>query len=113
MSRLGRIGSVRAPMPRPRLHPAATALACAALLALLLAGCGGGSEETTRPAPAATEFPSAKGRTIGELLRDSGAKQTKLVVAPAALVFDKGANRYPFGVFTLSQEQVENADIAL
>jgi hypothetical protein len=101
-------------MPRLRLHPTAIALTCAALFALLVAGCGGGGgDETTRPAPAATEFPTAKGKTIGELLRDSGAKQTKLVVSPAALVFDKGPNRYPFGVFTLSQEQVEDADVAL
>jgi hypothetical protein len=101
-------------MSRPRLHPAATALACAALFLLLLAGCGGGGgDETTRPAPAATEFPSAKGKTIGQLLRDSGAKQTKLVIAPAAQSFVKGPNRYPFGVFTLSQEQVEDADVAL
>src|SRR5688572_19560610 len=101
-------------MLRLRLHPAATALACAALLALLVAGCGGGGgEETTRPAPAATDFPSPKGKTIGELLRGSGAKQTKLVISPAALVFDKGKNRYPFGVFTLDQKQVEDADVAL
>jgi hypothetical protein len=101
-------------MLRHRLHAAATALACLGLAALLLAGCGGGGEETgSKPAPAAAEFPSAKGKTIGQLLRDSGAKQTKLVIAPAAQSFVKGPNRYPFGVFTLGQEQVEDADVAL
>jgi hypothetical protein len=101
-------------MHRLRSHPAATALACGgALVALVLAGCGGGGEEASRPAPSAAEFPAAKGKTIGELLRDSGAKQTKLVVAPAAQSFVKGANRYPFGVFTLGQEQVEDADVAM
>jgi hypothetical protein len=95
---------VRAPLPRPLL-----ALAC---LALLLAGCGG-SDDPSRPAPAATEFPSAKGKTMEELLRDSGAKPTKLVIAPAAQTFDVGENRYPFGVFTRGQEQVSDADVAL
>jgi hypothetical protein len=103
------------PGNRPaRLRYAATvAAACLALLALVLTGCGGGEASTARPAPAATEFPSAKGKTIGEVLRDSGAKPTKLVIAPAAQVFVKGPNRYPFGVFTLGQEQVEDADVAM
>ena len=88
----------------------ATAL-CA--LALAAAGCGGDSDDPSRPAPAATEFPSAKGKTIEELLGDSGAKETKLVIAPAAQVFDLGENRYPFGVFTPGQEQIDDADVAL
>jgi hypothetical protein len=83
-------------------------------LALAIAGCGGGSaEETSRPAPPATEFPSAKGKTIEQLLEDSGAKPTKLVIAPAAEVFDQGPDRYPFGVFTVANRQVDNADVAL
>jgi len=85
----------------------------AALSALaLVAGCGG-SDDPSRPAPAAAEFPSAKGKTIEELLGDSGAKQTNLVIAPAAQVFDVGENRYPFGVFTRGREQVDDADVAL
>jgi hypothetical protein len=84
--------------------------ACA--LAALLAGCGG-SGEGSRPAPPATEFPSAKGKTIEQLLAGSGAKQTKLVIAPAAQSFDLGPNRYPFGVFTAGNEQVSDADAAL
>jgi hypothetical protein len=35
------------------------------------------------------------------------------VVAPAAQTFDLGENRYPFGVFTLGNEQVNDADVAL
>jgi hypothetical protein len=77
-----------------------------------VAGCGG-SDDSSRPAPAATEFPSAKGKTIDDLLHDSGAKSSKLVVAPAAQTFDLGENRYPFGVFTLGNEQVNDADVAL
>jgi hypothetical protein len=82
------------------------------LLAAALAGCGG-SDDSSRPAPAASEFPSAKGKTIGDLLHDSGAKPSKLVIAPAAQTFDLGENRYPFGVFTLGNEQVTDADAAL
>jgi hypothetical protein len=83
------------------------------LLPLLVAGCGSASGEGSRPAPSAAEFPAAKGKTIADLLRDSGAKPAKIVIAPAAQAFDVGANRYPFGVFTLSNEQVDDADVAL
>ncbi|HUB99331.1 MAG TPA: hypothetical protein VMS11_05860 [Solirubrobacterales bacterium] len=83
------------------------------LAAIAAAGCGGASEETSRPAPAATEFPAGKGKTITQLLNDSGAKPSKLVVAPAAQSFVVGPNRYPFGVFTSGGEQVDDADVAL
>ncbi len=90
----------------------ALGLLCA--LAALAAGCGGGSgDDSARPAPPAAEFPSAKGKTIESLLRDSGAKPSKLVIAPAAAAFELGRNRYPFGVFTVGQEQVDDADVAL
>jgi len=82
-------------------------------LAALAAGCGSSSEESSRPAPPAAEFPAAKGKTIAELLRDSGAKPTKLVIAPAAQSFAVGENRYPFGVFTRGNEQIGDADVAL
>jgi len=83
------------------------------LLFLLVAGCGSSGEASSRPAPSAAEFPAAKGKTIAELLKSSGAKQAKVVIAPAAQAFDIGENRYPFGVFTLGNEQVEGADVAL
>jgi len=82
------------------------------LLAAFATGCGS-SEESSRPAPAATEFPSAKGKTIGDLLHGSGAKPSKLVIAPAAQDFEVGENRYSFGVFTVGNEQVSDADVAL
>jgi hypothetical protein len=85
---------------------------CLALAIVAATGCGS-SEESSRPAPDAAEFPAAKGKTIGELLHDSGAKPSKLVIAPAAQTFDLGENRYPFGVFTLGNEQVSDADVAL
>ena len=87
-------------------------LALAALGAALLVGCGGGTGET-RPAPPSTEFPSGQGKTISQLLHGSGAVPSELVVAPASEVFDKGVERYPFGVFTAGQEQVEDVEVAL
>ncbi|HVW46458.1 MAG TPA: hypothetical protein VHA76_05355 [Solirubrobacterales bacterium] len=93
-------------------HRLLTLLALAALGAALLAGCGGGSGET-RPAPPAKEFPEGKGKTISELLHGSGATPSNLVIAPASEVFDKGVERYPFGVFTAGQEQVDDVEVAL
>jgi len=92
----------------PGWHLLPLLLSCLALLG----GCGG-SDDSSRPAPSAAEFPSAKGKTIAQLLRGSGTKPTKLVIAPAAQVFDVGENRYPFGVFTRGNEQVSDADVAL
>lgn len=83
-----------------------------AAIAFAASGCGGG-EAASRAAPSPTEFPSAKGKTIEELLKSSGARQTKLVIAPAAQVFEPGPNRYPFGVFTVAGDQIGNADVAL
>jgi hypothetical protein len=89
-------------------------LPCAALvLALIGGGCGDSSGEESRPAPTAAEFPAAQGKTIGEVLHDSGAKPSNLVVAPAAASFVVGPNRYPFGVFTTGNEQISDADVAL
>ena len=83
------------------------------MFGILLAGCGSSDEGSSRPAPAATEFPPAKGKTIEDLLRRSGAKPSKLVIVPATQTFDVGENRYAFGVFTAGQEQVSDADVAL
>lgn len=89
-------------------------LACAIALGtvlMLLAGCGGGSDdETSRPAPAASEFPPAKGRSLAEIAK---LPEAKLVVSPAGRVVDVGENRLAFGVFTLAGDQVDDADIAL
>jgi hypothetical protein len=91
----------------------ATLLAVAVLGGALLVGCGGGGGGEARPAPPPKEFPQAQGKTISQLLHGSGAVPSKLVVAPASEVFDKGVERYPFGVFTPGQEQVEDVEVAL
>jgi hypothetical protein len=99
--------------PEVRRPGLCSLLLLASLSALFVAGCGGGSSDQSRSAPAATEFPSAKGKTIGDLLHDPDAKPSKLVIAPATQTFDVGENRYAFGVFTRGQEQVDDADVAL
>ncbi|HVX33629.1 MAG TPA: hypothetical protein VHA80_10875 [Solirubrobacterales bacterium] len=99
-------------MPRPVARRIAALLVPAVVVALAIAGCGGGSGET-RPAPPPKDFPQAQGKTISELLHDSGAVPSELVVAPASQVFDTGEERYPFGVFTAGQEQVEDVEVAL
>ncbi len=105
-----------------RSRQALAALACLfALGAILLSGCGGGSDGGTgssptaaesRPAPPKSDFPSAKGKTLAEVLEAADAP-SELVVSPAALVFNKGENRYPFGVFKRDRTQVSDADVAL
>ncbi|MGB7685423.1 MAG: thioredoxin family protein [Solirubrobacterales bacterium] len=87
-------------------------IALALGVAILLAGCGGGSDEASeeRPAPAASEFPAANGRSLAEIAQ---LPEAKLIVAPAGQVFDVGPNRFAFGVFTPGGELVDDADIAL
>jgi hypothetical protein len=123
---LRRIGPVvglnnMAPMrPAPRF---ALALACLAALVALVAGCGGDSSSggsassssgaaESRPAPPKSEFPSAKGKTLRQVLKAADGP-SELVVSPAATVFYKGENRYPFGVFERDRTQVPDAEVAL
>ena len=96
-------------------------LACLlATAAVALSGCDSGSEDSTgssgsgesRPAPAKGSFPSAKGKSLSQVLEAADAPST-LVVSPAAQVFNKGENRYPFGVFQRDRTQVSDADVAL
>jgi hypothetical protein len=87
-------------------------IALALGVAILLAGCGGSSDEASeeRPAPAASEFPAANGRSLAEIAQ---LPEAKLIVAPAGQVYDVGPNRFAFGVFTPGGELVDDADIAL
>jgi len=98
------------PAMRGRIAPPLVCLIAIAA-AVLLAGCGGDSgDDAARPAPAASEFPPAKGRSLAEIAQ---LPEAKLVVSPAGRVVDVGVNRVAFGVFTLGGEQVDDADIAL
>jgi len=106
------------PMRAPRLAPA---LLCLLAGGAILAGCGdSGSDETaaapepaeSRPAPPAAQFPSAKKRTLRQVLKAADAR-AGVVVSPAAEVFYPGKNRYPFGVFDREHGQIPDAEIAL
>lgn len=98
------------------------ALACLLAAAIVAVGCGGDSDSTdstssdtsaeSRPAPPKGEFPAPEGRTLRELLKAADAP-AELVVSPAAMVFFKGENRYPFGVFERDRTQVPDAEVAL
>lgn len=99
-------------MPPMRRPPLALGLACLCLLgagSLLVAGCGGGSGSTTsqvnpdaetgksRPAPPASAFPSAKGKTLKQVSEEA-TQVSEVKVTPEAQVFYEGVNRYPFAI---------------
>jgi hypothetical protein len=101
------------------------ALVIAALLAAgaLIAGCGGDAETTgssgdpgpsaeSRAAPPKSDFPSPEGRNLKQLLK-LGDKPAELKVEPGAMVFYKGENRYPFGVYKRDRTPVDDAEVAL
>ncbi len=50
---------------------------------------------------------------MAEVLEAENATPSTLVVSPAAEAFDKGVNRYPFGVFQRDRTQVPDAEVAL
>lgn len=96
-----------------------TALAALTVVAIaLLAGCGSSdngafdASVTDRAAPSKADFPSAKGKSLGDLL-DSCCGPATVVVSPASEVFYKGDNRYSFGVFHFDRSQIADADVAL
>jgi hypothetical protein len=98
---------------------AINALALALAVAALASGCGGSSSSTpstqaavNRPAPPKSAFPAAEGRTLGEIVKSTSG-HSELVVSPAGLVFHKGENRFPVGVFETDRTQVDDAEIAL
>ncbi|HET7177721.1 MAG TPA: hypothetical protein VFI63_03450 [Solirubrobacterales bacterium] len=99
-----------------RLRRATSTLAGLLAAAALAAGCGGSSTSPStpesRPAPPRSEFPSAAGKTIGEVVKAANGP-SELVASPAAMVFHRGENRFPFGVFHKDRSQVTGAQVAL
>ncbi len=86
---------------------------CAALLGLVVAGCSGTySGIHSSSAPPRSDFPAAAGKSLTDLLSESEG-ESKLVLAPTGEVFDKGSDRYGFGVFTTGREQITDAKVAL
>ncbi len=102
------------------MRAARLAFASACLLAAgsLVAGCGGDSTATaskpapSRPAPPKSSFPKPFGRTLEELIKMAEA-HSELVVTPAAQVFYRGENRYPFGVAERKGGPISDAEVAL
>lgn len=95
-----------------------TGLMAVALAATLLVACGGDGdgdgdspEAASRPAPPASDFPAADGRPLEQVL--SAATEDGPVVTPAARVLRRGENRFSFGVFTLSNESIPDAEVAI
>ena len=98
------------PVPRKTL-----ALAAAVVALALVAGCGGsdnGTGSRSRPAPNAGLFPSAKGKTLRQLVLASHAVQGP-VASPAAAYFHLGTNRFPFGIFTTAHNPITDAEVAV
>lgn len=96
------------------LKPTAAALTCAAIA---LSACGGGEEDADvenvgAAAPPAEEFPSAKGKSLEDLLAEA-EPTNEVVIAPAGQVYEPGSNRFGFGVFTVAQDQITDAEVAL
>jgi hypothetical protein len=100
------------------------ALLCLLASGAALAACGGDSGTSgstaaapdsarSRPAPPKTEFPTARNRTLRQVLKAADTPLEGWVVDPAAEVFYRGANRYPFGVFDRDEGQVTDAEVAL
>lgn len=100
-----------------RQHARSAVLVCLLSLAAFFVGCGSsestgtGGKAENRPAPAKSAFPKAEGRALSEVIE--GAAPAKLVVSPAAMVFYKGENRFPFGVFQKDHTPVNGAQVAL
>ncbi len=91
------------------------ALIAAALLACaLLAGCGGGDDESgTRPPPVAQpeDFPRAQGKTLANLR--SELPRGGPVLSPSVSQLTTGDNRFGFGLFDRSRAQIANAPVAV
>jgi hypothetical protein len=101
-----------APVSRTKIAAAAALIAAVALVA----GCGGSDDNGTgsrsKSAPAASQFPSAQGKTLRQVVLSAGG-QSGDVVSPAAAFFHLGTNRFPFGVFTTGRSQITDAQVAL
>lgn len=96
---------------------------CVLAAGALFTACGGDSgtgESTaslapareTRPAPPKSNFPSVEGRTLRQVL-EAADGPAEAIVAPAAVVFYPGENRYPFGILDRDEGEIPDAEVAL
>src|SRR4051794_26240770 len=88
----------------------------AAVLAVALTSCGGGSgskdDGSSKPPEVATpqSFPSPAGKTIAEIREGLGPGP---VLAPAVSILTPGQNRFAFGLFDRARRQISEAPTAL
>jgi hypothetical protein len=88
----------------------------AALLALPLSACGGGSSNSDKtaqkPPSVATpqSFPAPNGRSIAEIRKGLGPGP---VLAPAVSILTPGKDRFSFGLFDRARRQISEAPTAL
>jgi hypothetical protein len=90
-------------------------LAVIGLLAAAFSACGGDDSDSEadapQAAPAASQFPAPDGGSLEEILAD--ASPADLAISPAGAVFTEGRNRFGFGVFTVDQQQITDAEVAI
>lgn len=93
----------------PRRIPIAALLVCA-----LLAGCGGGDssgDQSAPPAAKAKDFPKPGGKSLVQLLNETG--KSGPVLAPSGLELRTGKDRFGFALFTPSRDQITDASVAI
>jgi hypothetical protein len=93
-----------------RTIPAAALLVCA-----LLAGCGGddssSGDQQAPPAAQAKDFPKPNGKSLAELLKQTGGNGP--VLAPSGLELRTGKHRFGFALFSPSRKQITDASVAV
>jgi hypothetical protein len=87
----------------------------ALLVCALLAGCGGddgsSGDQQAPPAAQAKDFPKPNGKSLAELLKETGGNGP--VLAPSGLELRTGKHRFGFALFTRSREQITDASVAI
>jgi hypothetical protein len=86
----------------------------AAVLGLLAIGCGSDDADDgpLRAAPSAEAFPPADGRSLEEILAEAEPSED-VVVSPAGQTYERGKNRFSFGVFELDRSEIPDAEVAI
>ena len=82
-------------------------------MALLVAGCGGGSDSADDEAPPparAQDFPEPQGKPLRALLTDLGKGP---VLAPSGQEFLTGRQRFGFALFRRDRSQITDASVAV
>ena len=83
--------------------------------AVLVPGCGGGGDGASSAAPPPVarpeDFPKPAGRGLSELQQKYGVGGP--VLSPSMESLQVGKNRFGFGLFTRSREQISDAPVAL